>query len=504
MNEPSIPAYFGEGGRLARSAAGALIDSAYKHDCADADVLLPGLHDADLAHAIALTECGVIPADVAPALLRGLLELKAIPFAEFPIRPELGDVYNSKEALLKERLGAVAGWIHAGRPRREAVNVAFLLAVRDRVLTLAESLLGFARDALALATRHRSTLMPDFTYLQHAHPTVFGHYLLTFVYPAFRDFERLRHCFQLANTSVAGSGSVNGTRLPLDRARLAALLGCGGIATHTRDAMWQPDVPIEAMAAVVALLVNVNRLGEELQVWCTAEFDAVDFADELARASVIMPQKKNPYGLAWIRGLTGSLLGRLASVAAVGKTYSGNPDSRVFVYGEVPRALDRAAEAMRLLSATLTGIELNEPLLRSRATEGFSQATDLADVIMTARGLDYRTAHQIVGRLVRTTLENGIASTDITGAMLDEAASAVTGSPLHLTPDQLASALDPAGIVASRRGLGGASPESLDSMFTECREHLAREGEWIASTRAQLAASEAALLSLAQQIATRA
>lgn len=501
MNEPSIPAYFGEGGRLAQSAADALIDSAYKHDCADADVLLPGLHEADLAHAIALTECGVIPAEVAPQLLKGLLDLRAIPIAEFPIRPALGDVYNSKEALLKERLGAVAGWIHAGRARREAVNVGFLLAMRSRVLALAEAHVAFAQTALALAERHRDTLMPDFTYLQHAHPTVFGHYLLTFVYPIFRDFERLRHCFKVANASVAGSGSVNGTRLPLDRRRLAELLGCDSIATHTRDAMWQPDVPIETMAAVVALLVNLNRLGEELQVWCTAEFDAVEFSDDLARASVIMPQKKNPYGLAWIRGLTGSLLGKLASVAAVGKTYSGNPDSRVFIYGEVPRALDRTAEAVRLLTAVLAGTTLNEPLLRARATEGFSQATDLADLIMIERNVDYRTAHQIVGRLVRTTLESRIESTAVTVEMVDAAAVAVTGAPLGLTATQLARALDPAQIVASREGIGGAAPASLASMFAECRERLTSEANWLRQTLDLLAASDAARTKAANEIA---
>jgi argininosuccinate lyase len=197
------------------------------------------------------------------------------------------------------------------------------------------------------------------------------------------------------------------------------------------------------------------------------------------------------------------LLGHLASVAAVGKTYSGNPDSRVFIYGELPRAFDRAAEAMRLLSATLTGITLNEELLRARATEGFSQATDLADVIMTSRGIDYRTAHQIVGRLVRSTLEAGVASTAVTSAMVDEAAVAVTGAPLELKPEELASALEPGSIVASRQGLGGAASERLEAMFVECGERLAREKEWITATRKHLAGSQAALLSRAEEIAHR-
>lgn len=496
-----IPEYFGEGGRLARSAAGALVHSAYAHDCRDADILLPGLHEADLAHAIALAEAGVIPKKVVPVLMRGLLALRAVPPAEFPIRPELGDVYNSKDALLKQRIGDASGWVHAGRPRREAVNIAFFLAVRARLLALFEAHARLIEGALALAERHVDTLMPDFTYLQHAHPTTFGHYLLTFVYPALRDLDRLRRCWTRFDASAAGSGSVNGTRLPIDRKRLAALLGFGRVAVHTRDAMWQPDPPIELMAAVVALLVNLDRLGEELQIWCTDEFDFTGFSDDMARASVIMPQKKNPYGLAYLRGLTGQLTGRLASVAAVGKTYSGNPDSRIFIYGDLPRALERAREGAELFDATLASLDLHEETLRRGAAEGFSQATDLADVIMLECGLDYRTAHQIVGRVVRLAMERGVASVDVDRDLIDEAARAVIGRGLALSPAQLASALDPVRIVASRRGIGGASRRRVRGMIAGCRRALATERRWLANTRRSVETSDRRRLALATRMA---
>lgn len=504
MGKPTashIPEYFGQGGRLSMSAAEALIQSAYKHDCNDADILLPGLHEADIAHAIALAEAGIIPAAIVPVLLKGLLELRDIPFAEFPIRPALGDVYNSKDALLKQRIGDASGWLHAGRPRREAVNIAFLLAVRTRLLALFAAHLKMVQNALRQAELHAETLMPDFTYLQHAHPTTFGHYLLTFLYPAFRDFERLRHGYELFNTSVAGSGSVNGTRLPIDRKRLAALLGFDRVATHTRDAMWQTDPPIELMAAVVALLVNLNRLGEELQIWCTTEFDLAGFSDDMARASVIMPQKKNPYGLAYLRGLTGSLLGKVASFAAVGKTYSGNPDSRVFIYGELPRSLDRSCEGVQLFDATLSSLQLNREKLRQGATEGFSQATDLADVIMMECKLDYRTAHQIVGLVVRLALERKIASVDVGADLINEAARKITGSALSLSRKQLAAALDPAKIVASRRGIGGAARIRVQGMIADCRKKLAEENTWYNKASDHITTSDRRRLKLATRLA---
>ena len=496
-----IPEYFGHGGRLSLSAAEALIQSAYAHDCRDADILLPGLHEADIAHAIALTEAGIIPRKVVPVLLKGLLELRVIPVSDFPIRPALGDVYNSKDALLKKRIGDASGWLHAGRPRREAVNIAFLLAVRTRLLALCAAHVHMVQLALSVSERHVDTLMPDFTYLQHAHPTTFGHYLLTFVYPAFRDLERLRHAYGLFNTSVAGSGSVNGTRLPIDRKRLAVLLGFDRVATHTRDAMWQADPPIELMAAVVALLINLNRLGEELQIWCTAEFDLMDFSDDMARASVIMPQKKNPYGLAYLRGLTGSFLGKMASFAAVGKTYSGNPDSRVFIYGELPRSLDRAREGVELFEAILSSITLNREKLRHGAAAGFPQATDLADVIMVETKVDYRTAHQIVGMVVRLALDRGVSSMDVGLDLINEAARRITGSTLALSRNTLASALDPGRIVASRRGIGGAAKRRVREMIAECRKQLAADAAWVAKARRNVETSDVKRMILATRLA---
>src|SRR5262249_4664776 len=160
--------------------------------------------------------------------------------------------------------------------------------------------------------------------------------------------------------------------------------------------------------------------------------DFMEFSDDMARASVIMPQKKNPYGLAYLRGLTGSLVGKLASVAAVGKTYSGNPDSRVFIYGEEPRALDRTCEGVRLFDATLSSLQLDTERLRRGATESFPQATDLADVIMMECELDYRSAHQIVGMVVRLASDRSIASVDVDLDLINEAARKIVGKPLSL------------------------------------------------------------------------
>jgi argininosuccinate lyase len=188
-------------------------------------------------------------------------------------------------------------------------------------------------------------------------------------------------------------------------------------------------------------------------------------------------------------------------VAAVGKTYSGNPDSRIFIYGDLPRALDRTREAVELFDATLGSLDLNEETLRRGAAEGFSQATDLADVIMVECGLDYRTAHQIVGRVVRLAMERGVASIDVDRDLINEAARAVCGRALVLSRAQLASALDPARIVASRRGIGGASRARVAGMIAECRKKLATERKWLAKARRGVETSDRQRLALATRMA---
>ncbi|MCB1076648.1 MAG: argininosuccinate lyase [Verrucomicrobiae bacterium] len=488
---------YGADGRLSQSAAEALVDSAYKHDCSDADLLLEGVSLADLAHAIVLTEGGVIPAEVAARLMKGLLDLHEIPANEFPIRPELGDVYNSRESLLKARIGDDSGWLHAGRPRREAVNIGYLLAVRDRIAALIRAHVALGHAFLDRASEHIGTLMPDFTYLHHAHPTSLGHFLLTYVHPMLRDLDRLEAAYHRVDASPAGSGSVNGTRLPVDRNRLAQLLGFSSVAPHTRDAMWQPDVPIECISTVVTLMVNLDRFAEELQIWGTSEFDFADLPDSLSRSSVIMPQKKNPYPLAYIRGLTGHLLGKTASFAAVGKTFSGNPDSRIFIYGELPRALERTTEAVRLFAAVIADFSPHPERMARGIGEGFPEATDLADHLMMSERMDYRTAHHLVGRAIRVALDSG-CSGPLTASHFHQAAE-LLGIPSPSWDEQtIATLSSPESIVASRQSLGGAAPDQVRAMIESARVRLETARNFSDRILQQTHETKAALVKTAQ------
>lgn len=495
------------GGRLVEGPAPELVKSAYRWEVDLAPTLWPGLGLADLAHTLMLVEVGVIPAAVGRRLLALLMELRALPPAQFPLDPALGDVFSNREHWLAARDREAAGWLSAGRARREATTVAYHLAVRSRLLVLVEATVTCLRALLAQAEAHLDTVMPDYTYLQRAQPTTLAHYLLGFAYPQLRDLARLQALFQRVNRSPAGGGSTNGSRLPLDRHRLADWLGFDGLVHHPRDAMWQADGPVEVMSVLVALLLTLDRLAEDLQIWCTQEFGLAELSDRHARTSLIMPQKKNPYALAYVRGITGELIGQMAAMACVGKTPSGQVDNRIFAYHAIPRALDLAIDTVELMAGILRGLQVNRPLMARYARQGFTQATDLAEVITQRTGLDYRTAHTIVGRAVRLALaaeQSGpptLAEAEgarLTATLLETAAQEIVGHSLGLSEAEIKSVLDPAALVAARAGPGGAAPQAVQAMLDEVRQAVEAAAAWRQATAARLAAAEERLIRRAQ------
>ena len=201
------------------------------------------------------------------------------------------------------------------------------------------------------ASEHRATLFADQTYLQQAQPSTIGHYLLSFAYPVIRDGRRLLDVIDWLNGSPAGAGCVNGTRLLRDRTAMAQRLGFDTVIVNTRDAMWQVDGLVQLVSSVASLALTQASLAEDLEIWASSEFDYVDLADEYTRASVLMPQKRNPYALSMIRGTTGVLIGHVAGMLAVQKSPSARSDNLIFAYGEIPTARSSTPARMTELTA---------------------------------------------------------------------------------------------------------------------------------------------------------
>jgi argininosuccinate lyase len=486
--------YLGAGGRLEGGPAPELVASGYAHEIDAAPRLAPWLSLADLAHAVALAEAGAIPAADARALLGGLLDLDALPVADIPWRPELGDAFNSREAALTERVGpAAAGWLSAGRPRREAFRVALRLCAREGALDLHDAVLDGAGALVDLAERHAADLAADYTYLQPAQPTTIGHLVLAYAAPALRDAERLRAAHARLDLSVAGAGGSAGSRWPLDRARLADLLGCSGVVAHTKDAMWQADVYAELVAALAVAAAHGSQLGQDLEILASREFGAVTLADRHSRASALMPQKRNPYALAAIRTQAGIAAGELAAILVTLHTGSARTDHFHLLNGSVPRLLEGSVAVARLAAEVVAGLEVHPERWQRAAREGFTAAADVADVVAQEAGLDYRTAHTVVGRAVRELVGEGLAPAALTSERIARAGEAAVGRPVAVSAASLAAALDPAAAAASRPQAGSSAPDEVAAMIADDRGAIAAGRRFSADARAGARAARDAL-----------
>jgi argininosuccinate lyase len=211
-----------------------------------------------------------------------------------------------------------------------------------------------------------------------------------------------------------------------------------------------------------------------------------------------MPQKKNPYSLAYVRGLANVTIGHLTAMANVGRTPSGQPDSRIFAYGDVPRTLERTQEAAALMAGVVATLSVNADRMAERAGLGYTQATDLAEEIMLTCGVPYESAHRLVGHLVAQAVEDGVPAEQITPEMVDQAGQAVLGHRLELPPDFLTEILDPVAIVATRHGIGGAALEPMQTMLQECRASLSEMRRWRETTQRRLMAAKEALIEAAR------
>jgi argininosuccinate lyase len=486
---------------LRGSAASELVAAAYAAESAHGPRLARGLSLADLAHAVALVEGGDVAGEDGKSLLRGLLELHAIPGGEFPWDPSLGDAFNAREAELERRVGrAAAGWLSAGRPRREAFRVALRLTARAGVRELHDALVEQVSALVRHATATRAALATDYTYLQPAQPTTVGHLLLAYAYPALRDAERARASHAALGTSVAGAGGSAGSRWSIDRTRLAELLGCEGVVEHAKDAAWQTDVYVELLATLAIAATHQTQLGQDFEIYVSQEFGLVELSDAHSRASALMPQKKNPYALAAIRTQAGQAAGDMASALATLHTGSARTDHFHLLNGTVPRALDEGVAIARLTASVLDGIELRTERFDRIARESFVTAADVADVLALTGEVDYRSAHTIVGRAIRDLVDAGESSTLLTPAGLAAAAEATIGRPVEVDEAVLRDALDPAVCAAARRQTGSSSQPAMEEMLVGIRASLTDRESWSAAAREREAAAERALLARAREL----
>lgn len=491
--------YLGADARISSGPAPELVEAGYALELADAPLLHHGLGLADLAHVLALHEAGVLPPEHAAVLLPALLDVLDVAAEDFPYDPVYGDAYNSRERELERRLGSVAGWLHTGRTRREAGRIAFRVALRTWILDLHGATAGFLAAIAGQAGAHAGSVWADTTYLQPAQPSTFGHYLGGFGEEAGRHLDRLERAYEWADRSPAGVGGVGGSRVLLDRARLGELLGFARPGPHTRDVMWAVDGLADVAVAAAQAATTVDRLAEDLEIFASPNFGYVTLDASMCRASVLMPQKRNPYALAVIRAGAGTLIGRATGLLVTQRSPSARTDNWLHAYGEVAGTLELARRVVALAAAMTRTLAIDRDALAAEAGAHFTGAADLAEELVLRIGLDYRSAYRAVGHAVAAAMQD--ARTSLTADDLARAGTEVLGRAIDVPAAVVASASDPAQIVAGRTVLGGSAPQRVHE---HCQALDRRHGEatrWCAERRAVAERAEQDLVAAARQLA---
>ena len=362
-----------------------------------------------IAHATMLGEVGVITPGESAQIVEGLKGILAdVQSGALPIDMTSEDVHTFVEAELTKRIGAAGKKLHTGRSRNDqvALDVRMYLAVEiDRVTALTEDLIAAFTE---VAERHRHTVMPGYTHLQRAQPVTLHRYLDAYVQMLRRDVERLGDCKKRTLVMPLGSGALAGTTYPLNRRRVCELLGFNDVTKNTMDAVSDRDFALELLSDLSILMMHLSRFSEEICLWCSWEFRFVTLADEFSTGSSIMPQKKNPDVTELVRGKTGRVYGDLMTLLTAMKALplAYNKDMQEDKEALFD-ALDTVELSLKVLAPMLRTAAFHPENMRAAAAKGFINATDCADYLV-GRGIPFRDAYSITGRLVNRCTELGL------------------------------------------------------------------------------------------------
>jgi len=368
-----------------------------------------------IAHCKGLEQAGVLTAQEVKAIIRGLEQVrKELDKGRFPFAPTDEDIHMAIERRLTQLIGPVGGKLHTGRSRNDQVTLDLRLYLRDGLTALGKTGRQFQQALMDQARRNLDVAMPGYTHLQRAQPVLLAHHLLAYVEMVERDKGRLRDALARLDEMPLGSGALAGTNYPVDRAYVAQLLGFSAVTQNSLDAVSDRDFVIETISALALLMMHLSRLSEELILWSSQEFRFVELPDDLCTGSSMMPQKKNPDVPELIRGKTGRVYGHLVALLTTlkGLPLSYNRDlqeDKAALFD----ALDQVSASLEILTMVMQGLTVNRDVLGKAAGAGYILATELADYL-TGRGVPFREAHAITGRLVRWCLDHKKDLRDLT------------------------------------------------------------------------------------------
>jgi len=419
-------------------------------------------HDIEgsLAHARMLARQGIITLGEAKKIRAGLKAiLTEIERGDFVFTPEDEDIHMAIEKALIARIGEAGGKLHTGRSRNDQVALDIRLYLREEIVRTLELVGSLKAALLNRAKGEIGRIMPGYTHLQKAQPVLLSHYFLAFWEMLARDEGRLRDCLKRVNVMPLGSAALAGTSLPLDRSYVARLLRFPVVTKNSMDSVSDRDFIAEYLFAAAATMMHMSRFCEDLILWSTDEFGYVEIADAFTTGSSIMPQKKNPDVAELIRGKTGRVYGNLLAIMTILKglpmTYNRDlQEDKEPLFDTV----DTLQSSLAILAAMVGRLTFREERMERGAEGGFSTATDLAEYLVL-KGVPFREAHGVVGRLVARCIREGKALTELTLEAFQGFHSAFDADVMErLTVRQS---------VNARKTMGGTAEDGVRSRIAE-------------------------------------
>lgn len=418
-----------------------------------------------IAHAKMLAACGIISGEEGDAIVKGLESiLDDIDKGKIEFSKEAEDIHMNIESLLIEKIGDVGKKLHTGRSRNDQVALDIRMYLKDEIDEISSLIATLQRVLLNMAKEHQHTLMPGYTHLQPAQPITLAHHLMAYFQMFKRDWQRFRDCRKRTDIMPLGSGALAGTTYPLNRNYVADMLDFSDITDNSLDGVSDRDFALEFLSCCSILMMHLSRFCEEIILWATKEFDFIELDDGFSTGSSIMPQKKNPDVAELIRGKTGRVYGNLISLLTVMKSLplAYNKDMQEDKE-PVFDAVDTVKKCVAIFTDMVKTTKFKKDNMKAACLDGFLNATDAADYLV-GKGIPFRRAHEITGRLVLHCIKN---NKDLQQLSLDEYKTFCQAFDKDIYDH-----IDIKNCVYQRKIQGGPSPQAVAQAIKKGEEFL--------------------------------
>jgi len=427
-----------------------------------------------IAHEVMLYEQKIISHRDAKEILKALQELLAL-WTEGKVKldPKFEDVHEFiEDYVIKEAGLEVGGKLHTGRSRNDQVTLDQRMAMRKGLNEVSLKMLDLVEVLLEAASRNSESVMVGYTHTQHAQTTSFGHYLMAYVDALYRDYDRIRQSYDRINRSPLGACALAGSSFPLDRNRTAELLGFNGLVENSADAASTRDFALESVACLSILMAQLSRISEDLILWSSSEFGYLEIDDSYASTSSVMPQKKNPCTLELIRGKTGTVYGELLSLLTTLKgLMTGYNRDLQEMKKPLWTSMETTKDCLDVLAGVIKSLKVNKERMFDSASRSYASAIDLAEEL-TRKGASFRQAHQIVGAIVKESMESNRLLKEISTDVIEKHSQKVLGRKITMTRDELRRVLEPTSSLRSRRTAGSPNPDDVKRTIMDRKSKL--------------------------------